>query len=183
MKKNALNNSGEYPVQIAEIHQVRFHVDDLPTFLKEMRSIGKKDHGTIICFNREMMAGRRHVEAALRFASRSFTSGEQIARSIEVEALLYAAGTRQTGLIGPFGIKKGENECYLCIIPPGSPAVDNLTTMVTMVDEENWEEMNQSKKDHLQEVFGITTAEIRVTGKDRLIDLILERVALLTINR
>ncbi len=166
-----------------EIHQVKADVPDVPAFLRELRKIGRSLGCTFICFNREVMAGRRHVTSAVTHAIRSFEGGEQIARSIEVEALLYAAGTRQTGLIGPFGLHEGKNECYLCTIPPTPGAVIRLCQLVTPADGEEWELLTPDKEDRLVDLFGITDAEIGVTGRDRIIDLVLERVALLIVNR
>ena len=166
-----------------EIHQVRFHVEDNQRFLQTLRSLGKEDQCTFICFNRNSVVGKKHVEAAVRFALRSFNSESPISRSIEVEALLYAAGTRQTGLIGSFGIQPGENDCYLCILPPVGRGKTNLCEFMKFVDEENWEDLPKKKIQDLKRLFGITDAEIHVTGIERISDLILERVALLTINR
>jgi len=166
-----------------ELHQVRFHVADNQEFLQKLRSLGKTNTCTFICFNRNSVAGREHVEAAIRFAFRSFNSDSPISRSIEVEALLYAAGTRQTGLIGTFGIQPGENECYLCILPPVEKGKIGLCELMEFVDEEDWEDLPREKIQHLQKLFGITDAEIYVTGIKRISDLILERVVLLNINR
>ncbi|HWQ66024.1 MAG TPA: KEOPS complex subunit Cgi121 [Methanospirillum sp.] len=165
------------------ICQVRFEVLDIPGFLKELRRVGKKYQCSIICFNREAMAGRRHVTSALWHAERSFLSGEGISRSLEVESLLYAAGTRQTGLIGSFGIHEGINECYLSIVPDHAEAYDDLTSLMEENGDEDWEIISPQKEERLIEFFGITDLEICVVGRERVVDLVLERVALLTVNR
>jgi KEOPS complex subunit Cgi121 len=172
------NNRGE-----RKIHQVRFHVLDLQLFLQDLRKLAQETRCAIICFNHDMMAGRKHVEGAIRFAERSFRSENPISRSIEVEALLYAAGTRQTGLIGPFGIKAGLNECYLSLIPYHDEVIWQLERRMGFVDNESWEEMSVEKSKKLQNIYGITPVELEIVGTDKLSDLILERVALLTINR
>jgi KEOPS complex subunit Cgi121 len=166
-----------------EIHQVRFHVSDKEEFLQKLRTLGKKNQCTIICFNQHTMAGIEHVKTALQFALRSFSSKSPISRSIEVEALLYAAGTRQTGFISSFGIQTGENECYLCILPPKEKLQMVLAECMKFVDTEMWENLSLKKRNDLKKIFGITETEIKVTGKDRIVDLVLERVALLNINR
>jgi len=166
-----------------EIHQVRFYVSDKQGFLQKLRTLGKKNQCTIICFNQHTMAGIRHVETALQFALRSFSSKTPISRSVEVEALLYAAGTRQTGFISSFGIQTGENECYLCIIPPRKELQTVFAECMKFVDAEMWEDLSPKKRNELEKNFGITETEIMITGKDRIVDLVLERVALLNINR
>ncbi len=177
-----IKSSGTDEIQ-AEIHQVRFHVADNQGFLQKLREIGKENKCTLICFNRDTIAGRRHVETALRFACRSFNSDSPISRSIEVEALLYAAGTRQTGLIGSFGIHPGNNECYLGILPPIQDAEKILHRFITFVDDEDWDDLSKKKIDHLLKLFEISKEEIQVIGNERVTDLILERVALLNVNR
>ncbi|PKL59542.1 MAG: hypothetical protein CVV33_07300, partial [Methanomicrobiales archaeon HGW-Methanomicrobiales-4] len=112
------------------IQQIRVSVSDISGFLAELRRIGKKHHCTLICFNREVIAGQRHSRSAIRHAERAFEEGQTIARSLEVESLLYAAGTRQTGLIGPFGIHMGMNECYLCIVPGRPDVYEELLGMM-----------------------------------------------------
>ncbi|PWR72254.1 KEOPS complex subunit Cgi121 [Methanospirillum lacunae] len=167
----------------SEVHQVRFHVTENKDFLQKLRALGKKSKCSLICVDRNSVAGRRHVEAALHFAFRSFKSDSPISRSLEVESLLYAAGTRQTGLIGPFGVKPGENECYLCLIPPSDEAEKELHEFMDFVDHENWEEISSEKLQCLQKLFGISENELQITGIERITDLVLERVALLNINR
>nr|WP_319539359.1 KEOPS complex subunit Cgi121 [uncultured Methanospirillum sp.] len=181
-ERQVFKASGDENIQV-ELHQVRFHVGDNQEFLKKLRNLGKENQCTFICFNRNSVVGKRHVEAAIRFAFRSFNSDSPISRSIEVEALLYAAGTRQTGLIGTFGSQAGENECYLCILPPVERGEKGLRDFMEFVDEEDWEGLPQKKIQRLQKLFWITDAEIHVTGIKRICDLVLERVVLLNINR
>lgn len=165
----------------ADVHQVRFHVTENKEFLQKLRDLGKKRKCSLICVDRNFVTGRRHVEAALHFGVRSFKSNIPISRSLEVECLLYAAGTRQTGLIGPFGVKPGDNECYLCLLPPSNEAEKDLHEFMEFVDHENWEESSNDKLQHLEKLFGISEIELQITGIDRITDLVLERVALLNI--
>jgi KEOPS complex subunit Cgi121 len=183
MNSKDSNQTGPFTREPVEIHQVRMDITDLPGFLRDLRQVGTGCNCTIICFNRHVMAGRSHVLSAVNHALRSFDSGEQIARTIEVEALLYAAGTRQTGLIGPFGVHPGINECYLCIVPPTPGAADRLKDLVSSAAEEDWEIITPDKQTRLCGLFGITDKELEVTGRDRIPDIILERVTLLTVNR
>lgn len=166
-----------------EIYQVRGMVSGLKSFLADLRAIGSRHGCSIVCFNREAMAGRRHVREAVRHAVRSVSSGTLISRSPEVEALLFAAGTRQTGLIGPFGVHEGENECYLCLIPPSPDARTELTPLMASADDEDWKGIPPEKRKYLMSLFAITEEEIALCGEERLEDLVIERVALLEINR
>ena len=51
------------------------------------------------------------------------------------------------------------------------------------VSTEDWERMTDEKMNVLTSLFGITNDEIAVTGRDRIKDLVLERVALLEVNK
>ncbi|MFH0967214.1 MAG: KEOPS complex subunit Cgi121 [Methanobacteriota archaeon] len=164
------------------VRQIRVTISDIPAFLTELRQIGVKHQCTLICFNHEVMAGRRHVLSAVIHAKRAFAEGQEISRTLEVESLLYAAGTRQTGLIGAFGIHTGLNECYFCIVPARYEVYDEFSEKVEDAGNEDWEVIEPDKKRHLCQIFGITNAELAITGREQLQDLILERVALLVVN-
>jgi KEOPS complex subunit Cgi121 len=165
------------------IRQIRVNISDIQDFLADLKRIGKIYQCVLICFNRQVMAGRRHVLSAVMHAERAFTEGQAISRSLEVESLLYAAGTRQTGLIGSFGIHIGMNECYLGIVPGTSEVCHELVGKIEEADDEDWETMDPEKEQHLCALFGITDAELAITGRERMRDLVLERVALLAVNR
>ncbi len=165
-----------------DIIQVRFMVTDRNGFLNRVREIADRHDVSVICLNEKVMAGKNHVKTALRGALRAVSRGEQISRSIEMEVLLYAAGTRQTSLVGPFGIQDGENRCYLCIVPRCEEAIGDLMDLMT-VDTGDWEEISPEKKRVLMEFFDITPAELTITGDSRIAELVCERSALLAVNR
>jgi len=74
------------------------------------------------------------------------------------------------------------NRGYLCICPESEATWASLNHMVLESDE-NWEEIPLTKQVLLMELFDITYEEIRVSGMDRLRDLVLEKVALLEVYR
>jgi tRNA threonylcarbamoyladenosine modification (KEOPS) complex Cgi121 subunit len=45
------------------------------------------------------------------------------------------------------------------------------------------DDMTPQKEERLASLFNITQEELEVVGRDRIIDLILERIALLYVNR
>lgn len=162
---------------------VRFSIDERSGFLNFLQETGKRYGVTIVCLNREMIAGSSHVETTLKHASRAWNEGKNIARSLEIEVLLYAAGSRQTGKIGPFGPKVGNNDCYLCIIPPLGEVVTTLLSRMEEVKNEDWNEMTEDKKNRLIHFFSITPEELEVSGEEKIIDLICERSSLLTVYK
>jgi KEOPS complex subunit Cgi121 len=157
-------------------------VNDPAELLVAIRAIAEKYSTHIILFNQDRMAGRRHAEAALAHAARSCREQRMIARTFEMEALLYAAGSRQCTVGRGFGIHEGENHCYVCLCPEKPEVWDALDAHMTMIPVV--EEMISSKKRaQLMKLFSITESELAMIGEERLNELVLERVALLEVYR
>jgi KEOPS complex subunit Cgi121 len=165
-----------------EIKQVRFQVDDIVSFLSWLRDLSHRHDVIIVCFNADLMAGQEHVISAMLHAKRAMNNDTCISSSFEIEALLYAAGSRQCQEAIKFGVHQGWNNCYLCIFPENPRVWSDLLTMMTL-SSEDWERITCEKLDILVSLFDITKAEIAVTGEDRIKDLVLERVALLDVNK
>jgi len=165
-----------------EIRTAIFNVPGCSKFLSGLRAVATTHSTRIICFNADMMAGRAHVEAAMTRALRSVRSGTAISSSLEMEALLYASGSRQCSIAERFGIHEGENRAYVCLCPPSDAATRDLCTLLEFVDED-WETLPDQKKERLREAFGITAGELAAAGPGRLRALVLERVALLDVYR
>ncbi len=163
-----------------EIRTACVTVTDLGAFLGKLRSVMSGSDTTIICFNAGNMAGMRHARAALDHALRSFSGGSPIAKTLEMEALLYAAGTRQCAEASVIaGIHEGENQVYVCCSPPRTEIWAMLEPLVQFTDDD-WEDMSPEKMMRLCRLFSISDAEIAAAGgMERLCDLVIERVALL----
>jgi KEOPS complex subunit Cgi121 len=165
-----------------EIRQALFDVADRDRFLQAVRTVAS-DHGTaVICFNADTLAGRRHAEMALRLALRSQAAGTLIANSFEMEALLYASGSRQCSIAATFGIHAGNNRAYICCCPARAGVWDALAPLVQFVDED-WDRLTPERTAKLKELFAIPDEEIAAAGESRFADLVLERVALLEVYR
>jgi KEOPS complex subunit Cgi121 len=165
-----------------EIRQARMNVGDRTDFLQTIRAIALKHSTHIVCFNAENMAGFRHAEAAMHYAKRSFYSGKPISNSFEMEALLFAAGSRQCNRATLFGIHEYDNRIFVCTYPANEHVWLDLSVhmdFVTGVDDE----IKGDKEQRLKAFFDITDEELVVVGRTRIIDLILERLALLEVNR
>jgi KEOPS complex subunit Cgi121 len=150
--------------------------------LQQVRQIGSRYGVVIILFNAEMMAGLPHVHSALRHAFRACDQGTAISSSPEMEALLYASGSRQCRVGVRFGVHSGKNLVYLCICP-GNDEVRRIFLKRGEVLDGDWDVILPEKKARLMDLFGITSQELEVAGQSRITDLILERVALLEVYR
>ena len=157
-------------------------VDNRSEFLSAIQSIAQKNSTYIICFNADNMAGHRHVKAALHYAQRSFFSGKSISNSFEMEALLFAAGSRQCNMAVSFGIHEQENAVFVCSCPVNGNVWEELSHHMHFVSEA-WEEITPEKEGRLRSFFSITPEEIGMVGSERIVDLVLERIALLEVYR
>ncbi len=165
--------------------QIRYAVvtiQDRDALLGVLREIARRSAARIVCFDAEKMAGRAHAKAALRHANRSFTRGSAISNSFEMEALLYAAGTRQCSAAVAFGLHEGENHLYICCCPTRPGIWDELAGSVHFLDEPD-DGISPQKAARLAALFGISPIELDAAGEDRIRDLVLERVALLNVSK
>jgi KEOPS complex subunit Cgi121 len=165
-----------------EIRKARITIDDRNQFLQIIQGIARLHSVHIVCFDSDKMAGRDHAKAAMHHSQRSFFSGKPISNSFEMEALLFAAGTRQCQVAASFGIKEGENTMFVCSYPVNEQVWSDLSRHMHFVDE-MCDDMTPQKEERLASLFNITQEELEVVGRDRIIDLILERIALLYVNR
>jgi KEOPS complex subunit Cgi121 len=165
-----------------EIRQAKITVDNPAAFLRMIQTIAQSNATHIVCFDADKIAGRDHAEAALQHAQRSFFSERPISNSFEMEALLFAAGSRQCQVAALFGIQEGENRMFVCSYPVNENIWQDLSHHMRFVSE-TWEDRTPEKVARLMILFNITQEELDVVGRDRIKDLILERIALLNVNR
>jgi len=165
-----------------EIRQAKMNVDDRAEFLHTIQSIAWQHSTHIVCFNADNIAGRGHAEAAIYYAHRSFFSGKPISNSFEMEALLFAAGSRQCNIAALFGIHTHENAIFICSCPANEWVWNDLSHHMLFVNE-MWDKITPEKEERLKSLFGITQEELALVGHTRIIDLVLERIALLEVNR
>lgn len=165
-----------------DIRKVTGRIDDVEGFLAQVRKVAEDHAVSIVLLDADSLVGAAHVRSALCHAFRAWREMTRISNSLEMEVLLYAAGSRQCSVAMRFGVHQGWNRMYLCICPPDHRAWERLQTVVSEV-QEDWELIDDEKSARLAELFSITKEEIAVVGRDRLQDLVLERVALLEVNR
>jgi KEOPS complex subunit Cgi121 len=166
------------------IRTARCTIGESQSFLKRLRAIAATYHTHIICFNADLIAGRIHAAAAVSRAVRAIGEGTAISNTVEMESLLYAAGSRQCNVAASFGIHEGENRVFVCCYPVHSPAIWAALEPLFCVVEENWDSIGPEKLAGLMKSYGITPEEILAAGGEgRIVDLVLERVALLQVLR
>lgn len=165
-----------------EIRLAEFDAIDPDQFLSVLRGMARDAGTTIVCFNTDNLAGRKHAESALRHAKRSWNSGSAVANSFEMEALLFASGSRQCSVASSFGVHSGLNHAYICCCPAVDGIWDALELLVHYV-EETGDPMSVGHRARLKKLFSISDEEIAAAGESDFTNLVLERVALLVVYR
>lgn len=157
-------------------------IPDPGAFLHTLRAIASTTGTRVVCLNADLIAGLAHAEAAVLHALRAYESGGMISNALEMEVLLYAAATRQCAVAMEFGVHRGHNRMYLCFIPPSRQAISMMGAYVRFVEEE-WECIEGMRAERLMGLFSITPAELEAVGPGRFAELVVERVALLNVNK
>jgi KEOPS complex subunit Cgi121 len=168
--------------QACDVRTATCFIDNQIAFLQKIRSIAESFNTHIICFNAGMLAGKQHARKALRHAVRSFHNGLMVSNTLEMEALLFAAGSRQCSVAALFGVHNGENSMFVCCYPTRDGIWDALTPLMDVTDEIQ-DHIDPHKRAYLMKLFGITEEEIATCSGDCITELVLERIALLEVSR
>jgi KEOPS complex subunit Cgi121 len=178
--------SGDYlPLSsaVSDIRGARCSVHDPAAFLRDLRAVANNHDTHIICFNADLIAGSIHAVSAVARAVRAFEEGGAISNTLEMESLLFAAGSRQCNIASSFGIHGGDNRVFICCYPARTGVWSSLESLFSFT-REDWDTINPEKMARLMEMFAISPMEIEAAGGDeRIVDLVLERVALLQVMR
>lgn len=143
-------------------------------------------------FNAKLVATWRHLYFAVLNALKAFKNGENISRNLSMEILLYASAQRQIRkAVNMLGISLKTPEIALIIVGDTVNRTEAALTFISKVvsgkGDEQVLEITEEKKKLLREAFGISDVELdtmfRESEEDTLVDLIIERVALLAAQR
>ena len=172
-----------HPPAASDIRAARCTIRNTAAFLRDLRAVAATCDTHIICFNADLIAGRVHAATAVARAIRAFDDGITISNTLEMESLLFAAGSRQCNIAALFGAHVGENRVYICCYPARVEVWTALESLFCFV-QESWDTIDPEKRERLMETYAISADEITAAGGDgRIVDLVLERVALLQVIR
>ncbi len=150
----------------------RVYIENVEEFLQKLKKLSKEKNIVIQAFNADKIAGEEHIRFAVEKATKSFQTGMSIANDPAKEILLYAAGTRQINRAVKLGIHKGENNIVLVAVGDAKlSGFDEIRPEPVLAYRE-------SKREALMKAFSITDRELEAAGKEKLPELVLERVAL-----
>jgi KEOPS complex subunit Cgi121 len=150
-------------------------IDNVEDFLHKLKKISFEKNLIIQALDADKIAGEEHIRFAVEKAINSFRTGTAIANDLSKEILLYAAGTRQINRAVKLGIHKGENNIVLVAV--GEAEISGFDE----IKHEHVLAYNESKKEVLMKMFGITDKELEAVGEEKMPELVLERVALVDV--
>lgn len=158
-------------------------IPDPDAFLRDLRALALARGVTLQPLNADLLAGRAHVAKALEEAEAARASGAPFARDSGMELLLHVSGQGQIFRALEFGVKAGRNQVAVAVFPPDSGAVEALKERYGLTDDLSLAEYRMAKRKALMEKFRITKAELEAVGEGRLPELVMERIALMALER
>ncbi|MFB6352676.1 MAG: KEOPS complex subunit Cgi121 [Halobacteriales archaeon] len=160
--------------------------DDADAFVDALGAIGE-EHGVVVqALDARYVAGREHLEAAVRMARRAIEHDDAIADDPALEVLLYAAGRRQIARALTMGVPDGGGP--LVVVVDGTVTGDNpdgeAAAAATVADRLETAETLDAARDEaaIREYFDVGDEELAATDAS-LEDLVVERVALLAVEK
>ena len=181
-----IEETGKY-VEITGFRNVK--IKDAEEFVKAARK--ETPQSTWIqFFDAELVATWQHLYFAVLNALLAFKNKRSISKSVSMEAMLYASAQRQIRkAIQLIGVKC-ESANYVVVIIGESP--DSVKALLSAVSkcigeepDETVLEISEEKEQRIREAFGITEKELETVmeknnGKQALVNLVIERMALLS---
>ncbi|MCK4455127.1 MAG: hypothetical protein KAU99_02130 [Thermoplasmata archaeon] len=151
---------------------LRSDISNSEEVLRTARDAGGAD-ASVQLMRASMVFGRIHLESAIDHAIRAFEQGRNASNSLATETLLYASGTRQIGkAIEKMGIREGDSEVALVAFGEFS-----LAQFLEKANFKQDDSVLDGDASMLIE-YGISKKEIASVPESKVLDLVLERVAM-----
>jgi KEOPS complex subunit Cgi121 len=152
-------------------------IDSIDQMTETLRRFEASHNCTVQIFRADRIFGELHLEVAVEHAQRSFDQSRNRSKHIGIEILLYCAAERQIkNAIELLGITDETREMAIVIL--GEVPEKELLKSLGLERDDSVLDGNKEP-----EAFGITLDEVNAVGDDRVIDLILERMALSELDR
>jgi KEOPS complex subunit Cgi121 len=160
---------------IAGANASAVHPEDVVRAAAEWAS----SHGGEVCLlDARSVFGRDHLESAALHAIRARDSRTTSSRSVAMETLLYAAGVRQVqDAIRSAGLRPDTTAIGVVLF--GSARVDDFIRDMGWTRDDGVLNADRKSLEH----FGISDREAKTVCDARRLDLILEKVALLDVQK
>jgi tRNA threonylcarbamoyladenosine modification (KEOPS) complex Cgi121 subunit len=140
-------------------------------------------------FDAGLVATGQHLYFAVLNALLAFKNESNVSKTVAMETMLYASAQRQIQKAIEFiGVKSGSADVAVVVIGESSEYVEGLLSAVSNYvggePDDTVLEVSREKAEGIREAFEITETELEAVleknnGKEALVDLVIERVALL----
>ena len=160
-------------------------VAEVDPWMRRLRKVAATRGVTVQALDARAVCGRSHVESALLHARRAFERGRQFSKTLEVEWVLCAAGARQvSSAFARAGVRPGTDSFALLLLTEGDahPRDDIVASLLAGMDLVRDDGALECTRDAMQ-ILGIGETELAAVPEERWPDLVLERVALLDLQR
>lgn len=166
-------------------------IKDVEEFLKRILK-EKPANVEVQFFDAALVATWQHLYFAVLNALTAFKNKQNISKALAIEIMLYASAQRQIRkAVELIGIKPDSSE--IAVIAVGEDPKTVKTALSTVLKNVNAEkddevlELTDAKIKEIQRVFGISNLEIETLAKGddlkgALVDLVIERMALLSVQ-
>ena len=170
----------------------KVQIADVGAFLEKARKAAGENI-EVQFFDAGLVASWQHLYFAALNALKAFKNGENISKSLAVEVLLYASAQRQIKKATEIlGVKENTETVAVLLMGESTLQVEEALKAVSKVvggeRDDNVLKVTPNKVANIRKIFEISEAEIEAvadgkTLEEALIDLVIERVALLAAER
>ncbi|ODS41400.1 MAG: hypothetical protein A7315_06370 [Candidatus Altiarchaeales archaeon WOR_SM1_79] len=161
-----------------EIIGCRGKIQSVENFIKKAKEFLGKEDAILQFIDADKILGKEHIYSAIEHAERSFERGDNISATKAMEILIYTACEPQiNNALAKVGLKDGCEK--IAMIIDGNVDLQGLLLYLNIKRDDKVLELNDLK---LRE-FGISGEEISAVKKDKIKDLILERVAMVDVKK
>lgn len=156
-------------------------IDDLRSYLGRLSTMASEHDVIIQGINADKVAGKDHVDSAIRKAMRSMDNGTNVAKDLGVEIMRYASGKRQIGEAFSIGLTEGQMNVLFIVIGETVSVEGAVESLSGSIGPSSVLDYSYSKKDAIVSQFCITRDELEAVGDEMIPELVLERVALVDV--
>ncbi len=155
-------------------------VDDTQYFLNAVNKVSADSGAIIQAINAENIAGKEHIDYAIKKAIKSFETGKNIAKDLGLEILLYVSARRHIQKALAMGVREGAMNVLFIVIGEEVQAKKALAALSKMIElRPEVIDYTESKRSRIMTAFDITDKEVDAAGgPEKIPKLVLERVAL-----
>jgi KEOPS complex subunit Cgi121 len=165
-----------------ELVEGRAEVSSVDSFVARLGDLGE-EHGCVVqAFDARYVVGEAQLRRAVELADRAFERGETVARDRGVEILLYAAGRRQIDQALTLGVREGEGPVVVVVVDPDGTGDEAAAAAAVREALAPRETPGRYDEELVCSYYDVTDAERAATDAS-LLDLVCERVALLSVER